>query len=196
MQAAPGFVVELVEVGFQVSDQGGTVQLALCGLAQAVEFEPHIFQAKLLPQGVRQQNNLGVNLCAGKAQCLRADLVKLPVAPALWPLMPKHRTHVIQALAAFVQQVVLGHRAHDAGRVFRPQGERLTIESVLKRVHLFFDNVCNLAKAAHKQRSRFHNRCADVAVGITHHQVAHCFLKRFPASRGGRQYVVHAFDGN
>ena len=52
MQAAPGFFVELVEVGFQVSDQGGTVQLAFCGLAQAVEFKQHVAAALEKEKGV------------------------------------------------------------------------------------------------------------------------------------------------
>ena len=50
--------------------------------------------------------------------------MKLTVPAALRTFPAKHRAHVVQPLAAFVQQVVLGHSAHHAGRVFGPHGQK------------------------------------------------------------------------
>ena len=181
---------------FQVSDQLGAVLLALVRLPEAVDFQAHVVQAQLLPQRVRQQDDFRIHVGPGKTQRFGADLVELPVATALRPLVPEHRAHVVQALAAVVQQRMFGHRAHHAGGAFGAQRQLFAVQAVLEGVHLLFDDVGHLAQAANEQRRRLDDRCADVAVGVARHQAAHLVFQPLPARRLGRQDVVHAFDGS
>jgi len=171
------------------------VRLALGRLTQAVELQAHVLETQLLPQGVGQQDQLGVDLSPRKSQGLGTDLVKLAVATALRTLVPEHRPHVIKPLAAVVQHRVLGHGTHHARGIFGAQGQGFAVEFVLEGVHLFFDDVGHLAQATHKQRRGFDDGGADVAVGMAGHQLAHLVFEPLPLRRLGRQDVVHAFDG-
>ncbi len=196
MQAALGLFVQHIAVLFKVGDQGSAVGLTLRRLAQAVEFQAHVFQAQHLPQVIRQQDQFGVDLCATKTQHLGANLVKLAVAAALRTLVAEHRAHVVQALAAFVEQVVLDHRAHQTGRAFGAQGQLLTVQAVFKGVHLLFDDVCDLTQAAHEKRCGLDDGQAHIAVGVAGHQSAHLRLQPLPTGGVGRQDVVHALDAH
>ena len=91
----------------EVLHQRGAVRAPLFGLAQAVEFQPHLGQAQVAPQRARHQDHLGIDIRPGKAQRLDADLVELPVAAALRLLVPEHRADVEQPLAAVVEQRML-----------------------------------------------------------------------------------------
>ena len=172
------------------------MQIALIGLAQAVDLQLHAADAQFFPQRMRHQNEFGVQLRPAKAQRLGSHLVELSVAPTLGPLVAEHGAKVIQAFAAVVEQRVFDHGPHHAGRVLRPQRELLAVEPVLKRIHLFFDNVGHLAQAAHKQGGGLDDGRADVLVGVAAHQRAHAFFQSLPAGRVRRQYVVHALDGH
>jgi len=62
----------------------------------------------------------------GRAEDLRADLVKLPVAALLRALAAELRANVIELLQlAGLAEFVLDVGADDAGGVFGAQGERL-----------------------------------------------------------------------
>ena len=122
--------------------------------------------------------------------------MKLAIAATLWTFVAKHGAHVVQTLAALIQQRVLGDSTHHTRCVFGTQRQRLAVELVFKRVHLFFDNIRDFAQPTHKQRRRLNNRRANVAVGIARHQRAYLFFQPLPTCRIGRQYVVHAFDSN
>ena len=196
VQATLGFFIEHVAVLLQVGNQGGAVGLALGGLAQAVEFQAHIFQAQNFPQVIGQQDQLCIDLGTAKAQHLGTNLVELAVAAALGALVAEHGAHVVQALAAFVQQVVLNHRAHQPGCAFGAQRELLAVQAVFKGVHLLFDDVGHLAQASHKQGCRLDDGQAHIAVGVTRHQSAHLTLQPLPTRRIGRQDVVHALDAH
>ena len=182
-------------MGLKVGDECGAVQIALFGLAQAVDLQLYAANAQFFPQRVSHQDEFGIQLGAAKAQRLGAHLVELAVAPALGPLVAEHGAKVIQALAAVVEERVFDHRAHHTGGVFGAQGELLAVEPVLERIHLFLNNVGHLAQAAHKQRGGLDDGGADVFISVAAHQRAHPLFERFPPGRVGRQYVVHAFDG-
>ena len=72
---------------------------------------------------MHQQHHFDIDRRPRKTQRFRAQLVELSVTPALRPLVPEHRAHVIQALAPGVGQVVLNGGAHHARRIFRAQSE-------------------------------------------------------------------------
>ena len=50
------------------------------------------------------------------------------------------------------------------------------VGAVLKGVHLFFDNVCDLTDTAHKKLRVLQDGCADVAVRVAGHQCPHLVL--------------------
>ena len=72
-------------------------------LAKAVELKPDAGKAQFPPESIRKQDELGVHLGTCKAKHLRANLVELPVAAALRPLVTKHRPHVVKALTTIVK---------------------------------------------------------------------------------------------
>ena len=109
--------------------------------------------------------------------------------------MAKHRTHVIQSLAAFVQHGMLNNRAHHPCRGFRTERQVFTVQAILERIHLFFHNVRDLTQSAHKQRCRLHNGGAQIAIGVLRHQFTNALFQPLPPCRIGRKNIVHAFDG-
>ena len=199
MQTAARVLVQLLGVRLEVGDQGRAVLAPLVGLAQAVQLQSPVLDAQFAPQRHREQDQFRVQLRPAKAQRLGTDLVELAVAPALRPLAPEHGAHVVQALAAVVQQVVLGHGAHQAGRALRAQrqvvGAAVLVGAVFEGVHLFFDDVRHLAQAARVELRLLHDRHAHVAISVLGHHAAHDGFEPFPARRFGRQDVVHALDG-
>ncbi len=104
MQAAPGLFVELVSVGFEVGNERLAVGQPLGWLAQAVDLELDAGETQLCPEVAGQHDEFGVHIGTGEAQGLGAELVELPVAAPLRPLVTEHRPHVIKALATVVEQ--------------------------------------------------------------------------------------------
>ncbi len=199
MQAALAVLVEQVRVPLEVGDELLAVARALRGLAEAVEFEPHIGEPDGLPERIRQQDQFRIDVRPCEAQCLGADLVELPETSALRLLAAEHGAGVPEALGTVVEHVVLDGRAHHAGGVLGPQAEVVVVAvfvgTVVEGVHLLLDDVGDFADAADEQRGVLQDGRADVAVGELSHEAAHLALQPFPAGRLGRQDVVHAFDG-
>ena len=164
-------------------------------LSQAVDFKLDACQAQPRPQVAGHHDQFGIDIRSCKPQRLGSKLMKLPVAASLWALVSKHRSHVIQALATVVKHGVFHDSAHHAGGVLRPQGQCLTVQAILERVHLFFDDIGDLTQTTHKQGSRLNNGCTHVAIAVGHHQVAQLLLQPFPACGLRRENVIHAFDG-
>ena len=111
-----------------------------------------------------EDDHLGVDLSATKTQGLGTDLMKLTVAAFLRALMAKHGPHVVHALTAVVEQIVLDRGAYHAGRGFRPQSERVTVQAIFEGVHLFGDDVRGLTHTAFEQRGVLEHRRLHVAV--------------------------------
>ena len=83
---------------------------------------------------------LGIDVRAGEAERLDADLVKLPVASLLRSLVAEHRARVVQALRPAVEQIVLERGAHAGGRAFRAQRQALAVERSTK-VYISFSTM-------------------------------------------------------
>ncbi len=199
MQASLGLGVEPVGMGFEVRDQGGTMCLALVGLTQAVELEldvPALDQPELAPERTQHQDQFGVHVRPGVPERLDVELVELARAPLLRPLVAEHRAQLPDAQWAVVERVVFVDGAHDAGGGLGPQCQAIAVHRVFPGEHLLFDDVGDLAQAAHEQRRRFDDRRAQVAIAPAREQVAGLALDPFPACRLVGQHVVHAFDGS
>src|SRR3546814_7319368 len=89
----------------------------------------HIGQAQALPEARQHDDELGVDVRAGKAQGLDVDLVELAVAAALRAFVAEYGADAVDALRPVVQQIVLDAGAHHAGGHFGPHGERIDRKS-------------------------------------------------------------------
>ena len=121
--------------------------------------------------------------------------MELSVPAPLRALVAKHGAHVIQALAAFIKQIVLNHSPDHPRCGLRPQSELFTVQPVFKGVHLLFNDIGHLAQATHKQGGGLDDGRTNIAISKHTHDLAHRSLQGLPTCRVGRQYIVHAFDG-
>ena len=192
MQPAPGIFVEQVRVGLEMRDQRLAMRAALLGLPEGVELELDALQAEIRPQTMAQQDHLGVGIRAGQPERLEPHLMKLTVPALLRALVPEHRPGVPEPARAVVQQVVLDRAAHDAGRALGPQRELLAIERVGEGIHLLFDDVGDLADAAHEEPRVLDDGRADALVAIGAHRGRNGILETGPEGLVGGQHVVHA----
>jgi hypothetical protein len=119
--------------------------------------------AELVQEIVGETDDLRIGLRRGKAEAFDAELVGLPVAPRLGPLVSEDRADVVQTLRSEREEVVLESRAHDGCRPLRTQGHR-AVALVAERVHLFFDDVGRFADAAYEQLGRLEDRRANLPV--------------------------------
>ena len=138
---------------------------------------------------------LGVRFWARRAEKLRAQLVELPVAPLLWPLVAKHRPQVVPARDRIVgARVVLDVGAHRTRSPLGPQRQRHTV-AVREDVHLLADHVGLLADGAREERRLLDERSAHLAVAVQPEHAPSGGLDALEAPRLRGQEVVHTFDG-
>ena len=123
-------------------------------------------EAERAPQPREHHDLLGVDVGAGEAERLDVELVELPVAALLRPLVAEHRAAGPHALRPLVGERVLDRGADDAGGRLGTQRQALAVQLVLERVHLVLDDVGRVADAAHEQRRRLDDRHAQVAVAV------------------------------
>src|SRR4051812_40624959 len=99
--------------------------------------------------------------------------MELARAPFLRPLMAKHRSHIVNALAATVQKIVLYRRTHAGRGALRTQGQAFAVQLIDKRVHLFLDNIGHLTDSAHKELRALEDRRSNIAIAIIARELAH-----------------------
>src|SRR3989344_2555340 len=142
----------------------------------------------------RRASSSSTSTCCSRYE-ISAARVKLAIPPALRTLMAEHGPHVVEALASVIQHGMLSNCANHPCSRFGTQSEMLAIETILERVHLFFDDVRDLTEATNKQRRGLNNRRTDVAIGISSHKGADLGLQPLPSGGFRRQDIVHAFHG-
>src|SRR5262249_5184823 len=99
-----------------------------------------------------------------RAYGLRADLKKLTVPALLRAFAAKHGPDVVKLLhAGSLIQTMLDVSAYDGRRVFGAQDQARAV-TILKRVHLFGNNVSIGADATREKLLLFKNRRADFLV--------------------------------
>src|SRR5262249_48171734 len=113
-----------------------------------------------------------------RANDLRADLIKLPVASLLRPLPPELRANVIELVEAAVPKLVLDVSANHASSIFRAKRQRLSFitlsaSSVFPRVHLFRNDVRLFAYPTRKQLRRLEDRRANFLEVVSAKHFAH-----------------------
>ena len=134
-------------------------------------------------------DDLDVGLGTREAEALDAELVGLPIAPGLRPLVAEERPDVEEPLRPLREQVVLEHRAHDRRGPLRAQ-RHAAAALVGERVHLFLDDVGRLADAAHEEFGRLEHRRADLAVAEAGREIAAVGFEAVPAGGFGRKDIV------
>src|SRR5205814_6186466 len=122
-----------------------------------------------------------------------AELVVLPQPSFLRPLIAEDRADVINLppRALIVEQPVLDHRPHDAGRAFGAKRKRAVL-SIRKRVRLLADDIRRLADPAVKQLAMLENRDADLFEVIQLGGLARDALDGLPLWSIRREDVNHA----
>ena len=121
------------------------------GRSECIDFQAYAAEPKVVPQALKHDDEFGIDIRAGEPECFDIDLVELPIAAALRPLVPKHRSDRKYPLRTVVEKVVLHGCANNAGGEFGAQRQFIAIETVGKAEHLLFNDVRHLANAAPKQ---------------------------------------------
>ena len=75
----------------EIGDERGSIGLAAAAVAQCVQLKYAGFQhAQTFKDVSPQRDHFGVGLWLCWPHQFHADLVKLAIAPLLWPLVPEH----------------------------------------------------------------------------------------------------------
>lgn len=192
VEPALRFLVEGIDVFFQIRDQFLAMRRALFGLTERIQFEADAGESEVVPQTLAHHDDFGVGVRPGEAERLHADLMELAITPALRTLMTEHRTDVPQTLRAVVQQVVLDGRAHDRRGVLRAHRQMLAVERVGEAVHLLLDDVGHFADAAREQLRVLDDRRADVLIAVCAQHRLDGGFEEIPQRGILREDVVHA----
>ena len=107
-----------------------------------------------------ESDDLDIGLGLRHADQLDADLVKLPEAPLLRPLVAEHRPAVEKFQRRALEQPVRQHRTDDARRVLRPQGDFFAA-AIGKAVHFLGDDIAGLADRPAEDFGELKNRRRD-----------------------------------
>ena len=151
VHAPAGVFIQLIRMGFQMSNQSRAVEFALLAAAKGIDFEPYAREPEQIPEALAHQQHFSVDVRSRVSQRFRSDLVKLPVPALLRPFVPEHRPHVINPLRSTIEQAVLQRRPDRRCRCLGPQGELFTVEAVFEAIHLLFDDIRRLANGPAKQ---------------------------------------------
>jgi hypothetical protein len=149
LQPQPAVGRQRIAVRGEVGDQRRAVGVAALGVAERVDLQHDAFGDAERAQDVpARRDHLGIGQRLGGAQDLGADLVELPVAALLRPLVAEHRAG-IEHLARQVRlgQPVRDQGAADAGGVLGAQRDRIAA-AILEGIHLLRDDVGGVAEAA------------------------------------------------
>jgi hypothetical protein len=163
-------------------------------VADGVQHQLAARHAARVEEGERKLDHLGVDRRAREAEGLDVDLVELPVAALLRPLAPEHRPDRVDAERRVgVHQVVLDHRAHDAGRGLGPEGQRAAV-AVVEGVHLLRDDVGVGADAAREELGLLEDGRSQLAIAVAREELARRRLDAVPGRNLLRQHVLRAAD--
>ena len=185
----------LVHIGADELSIGGTALLA----PHRVDEQVHRFarDADCLVEAHEHDDGLSVDRRLLGAQALNAHLVKLALTSLLRTLRAEHgaRIHQFRRRTALGNEVMLSHRAHDAGSAFGTKRQAAfaldgtavdEAFQVLARhgsEHLLGHNVGRFANAADEQIGLLEYRCLDGHIPVTGENGERRLLKMQPKRR-------------
>ena len=153
-------VLPRLEVGPECVDVCGTAG----GVADAVEQQRQVGQTSALQQIPAELDDLGVYGRVAVADGLGPELVQLPVAACLGPVVPIHGADVVEPdRLGPVVHPVLEVGAADRGRALGTQGQEVAAP-VLEGVGLLLDYVGGLSDTPDEQPSVLEGRRVDPVV--------------------------------
>ena len=179
----------------EIGNQRSAVFRPLGRLTEAVQLQFDAFQAQVIPQTGAHQDQFRVDIRSAHAEGFHPDLMELPVAPLLRPLVAEHLAHVIQPLRLPGRQVVLDHRPHATGRAFRAQSQGFAIQAIDEGVHFLLDNIGHFPDRPLEQWRRLDDGHADGPVAVALQPAADGVFEQLPECRFFRQDVVHPAHG-
>ena len=192
LDALAAVLVQRIRMRAQPLLQLVTVGGARRGAAQRVDLQRHGPQhAGGLQQVAGDGDDLDIRQRAGGAEILHADLVELPIAAGLRPLVAEHRAGVPEPALRIAQQAAVDAQAHRARGALRAQAHRVLV-AVDKGKHLLLDNVRGLAHTAGEELGRLQHRHAHLGVAIAQQHLLHRGLQRQPGRRVGRADIGEA----
>ena len=164
------------------------------GIADGIENQVKVFQARMAQELDHHFDHLGVDDGRFRADGLRADLKELAVAALLRALAAEHGSDVVELLdAGDLVEAVLDIGAHHGGGGLRAERERRAV-AVLPGVHFFADDVGIFAHAAGEERGLFEDGRADFVIVESAEHFARLRLDAVPDGAGGRQNIARSFD--
>ena len=182
-------------MGLEVVDQGDAIGLAAFRIAQGVELQGGVLQQAQFVQHPRAgSDDLHVARRLRHAHQFDADLVELPLAPLLRPLVTEHRPRVEELEGQLLRQAVGEKGAGHAGGVLRPQGDALAIAEG-EAVHLLGHDVGGFADRPFEDFGELHDRRRHEEIAIAFGDVARDFDDVAVAPHGGGQQVVGTANG-
>ena len=194
IQPAPAVFVQLGSACGKVGHQPFPISHSGHAGTERVDLQRDLADAEASPQPGRQADQLGVDVRAGHAVSLGADLMELAIAAFLRFLVAKHRSGIPQSLSLVVQQAVFDTSPHAAGGPFRAQGQTVAV-AVGKRVHFLFDDIGDFADGTGEQFGFFDQRQTNFVIAIGRQHLAQGHFEVLPQRRFARQDVVHTANG-
>ncbi|OQC34731.1 MAG: hypothetical protein BWX64_02729 [Acidobacteria bacterium ADurb.Bin051] len=189
-EAPAALLAELGRARLEVGEERGPVGGARRGVPDRVEQHRELREAEPAQEGDEQQQDLDVRSRPPPAEQLGADLVELPVAPPLRPLVAELRPEVVEAHRLRQRlHPVLDVGAADRRGALRAQGEAAPA-AVGEGVHLLADDVGRLPDAAGEELRLLEDRGADLPVAVEREGAVHLGLHRRPEPGGRRQQVA------
>ena len=135
--------------------QGFVVNRAIIGAADRIQLQSPIIDAEPVEKRGQHFQHLCIpcrRFAAGGrwSDCLRPNLIKLPVAPFLWTLTPELWPDVVKLIKSAIPKLVLNVGPHHSRRIFWTKCQRLPLLTqptppILPRVHLLRNDVGLLA---------------------------------------------------
>jgi hypothetical protein len=195
-EAALRVVAELLCFGFEEGDEGVAVALFGFGVAEAVDLELEVFDAAAAVEVHLEEDALDVLLGVGEAEGFGAELVVLAEAALLGAFVSEIGGDVIDlgARALLGEEVVLDHRADDAGGAFGAEGHRVAA-AVVEGEGFLVDDVTRLADAAVEELGVLHDGGADFVEVVELGDVARDALDGVPFPGGGGEDVFETLGG-
>src|SRR5208283_3308947 len=132
--------------------------------------------------------------CRSGPDHFRTNLVELPVAPFLWALASKLRADVVELVQTAIPELVFNVGADDAGSVFRPEGERVSLvafgpSSIFPGKHFLGDNIGFLTNTAGEEFRALENRSTNFLEVVGAKHIPRRRLHEIPQRRVRRQQV-------
>ena len=129
-------------------------------LARAIDLRFDAIRVQDRPRAGTHQDHLRVDVGPEQTDGLNTHLMEL-AAPFLQALAGGTSARCNKGAVNLGGEALLDDGTDAASRAFRAQGQLLTVQAVLKGIHLLLDDIGHFADGALEQRRRFDDGCGS-----------------------------------